>query len=117
MKFTVKANKDSAVAHTFSYEVGATLPDMVALFGEGIVHEKATDSIIISAQSICRKALEGGMTPADVQAKLDAWKPGARASRVTVRPMTTAEIIAGLQNGTMVLTDDEKLALMKSLGM
>lgn len=114
MKFTVKKNKDSQVAHTFEYNTGTNLDEKVALFGASVVNEKADDSIIISAQGIVRRQLEKGASPADVQLYLNAWKPGVTASRVVTKPMTAEEMIAALMSGSIVFTEAQKLAMLEA---
>jgi hypothetical protein len=59
------------------YDFGSNLQEAVEKFGEQVVYDNFLDKVVISGQAIIRRAAQAGK---DVQAALDAWKPGVRAA-------------------------------------
>jgi hypothetical protein len=115
MKFNVKASKaDGARSITLDYETGATLETKVELFGAQAVNDAADDSIIIALQSNVRRWMNAGKSDAEIKELAAPYKPGVRTARVTVRPMTAAEMIAALTTGSLVLTDEQKEAMLNA---
>jgi len=71
---------ERSVATTFDF--GGDVQAAIALFGAEVVYSGFVRSAVITAQSILRKAIEGGLDDAACVAKLDGWKPGVSLTRV-----------------------------------
>lgn len=79
MEIKARKKNDERVV-TVNYEIPESLADLVAKFGEGPVVSAATDSFVIGVQALCRR--HWGKTDAEIQAQVDAHKPGVRTPAV-----------------------------------
>ena len=77
--FTTK-NKEK---HTVNYNFGETLEEMRGILGDEAVYSLALQKGVIWAADWCRPKAEAGMPLAEIQASLDARKPGVAGPRVS----------------------------------
>jgi len=91
-----------------TYDFGDSLGAATALFGEEVVLDGFRRSSIITAQSIMRRSMEAGKSQEEVQALINAWKPGVALER-------TVDPVAALTAKFGKLTPEEQKAIIKQL--
>lgn len=69
--------------HTVSYLTGETLKENADLFGEEPVNSLFLQKLVIWVADFCRPKAEAGMPLPEIQAALDARKPGVTGPRVS----------------------------------
>lgn len=78
--------KDGSNKVTVNYNIGSTLAELVAQFGEAVVASAAIDSIVIGVQALVRRHAAGtektpGKSQEEIQKIVDGYKPGVGATR------------------------------------
>lgn len=75
MEIKAKLSKDPSKNVTVNYDLPEDLDGLVGRFGKEVVASNAVDSIVISVQALCRRALEKGKTAAEIQQAVSEWSP------------------------------------------
>lgn len=84
----IKATKGEKSA-TILYDFGGNVNEAVAKFGAETVYSNFTRAAVITAQAAMRRMMEDGLTEADIQKKMESWKPGVALERV-IDPIAAA---------------------------
>lgn len=83
-KKVIDGNERSA---TVQVDLGDSLQDAVAKFGEEVVLSNFQSNAKITCQGAIRRMLEDGAEEPAIAARLAAWKPGTTLDRVQVNPV------------------------------
>ena len=113
-------NDEGAPSATVTYDLGENLDEAVELFGGDVVFRRFQAAATIDIQAMIRRGLtrmegEGEakrpnpMTADELQAQVDAWKPGATKPRKS-KSETALDAFSEL-------SDEEKQQLLKELGL
>ena len=87
--------KDSDKAVTVAYDMPDTLAGLLEKFGEDAVASAATDSFVISIQSVIRRNFDKSQE--EIEAAVATWQPGVRQAGVKKTPLEKAKsALAGL---------------------
>lgn len=81
VEVTAKAPKLDKEA-TVLVDLGENAADAIARFGEDVVFSNYIANVKIGVQSGIRRYIEAGLSPEDIQAKFDNFKPGTTMDRV-----------------------------------
>lgn len=81
--------KDSENAVTVEYDLPETLAGLVEKFGEDAVAGAATDSFVISLQSVIRRNFDKSQD--EVNEAVNSWVPGQRSAAVKKSPAEKAK--------------------------
>jgi hypothetical protein len=120
-EISAKAGQDDdSPSATVTYDLGETLDEAVELFGAEVVFRRFSAAATIDIQAMIRRGLtrtegEGDakkpnpMTAEELQAQVDAWKPGMAKPR-----KSKSEKAMDAFND---LSDDDKAELLKQLGL
>lgn len=106
MKITAKLGKDGA-PYEAEYNLGGSLKEMLSLFGEEVVYNKAKAAMIVDIQGVMRGAIKAKKPAAEISKLVSAWKPGVR------KPSKSP--VAKVQEHFAKLSPEERKALLKEL--
>jgi len=104
--FTTK-NKEK---HTVNYDFGENLDEMVAKLGAEATYSLALQKGVIWAADWCRPKAEAGMAMPEIQASLDARKPGVAGPRVS-----KADPVSSFLAKFAKMTPDAQLAALRQI--
>ena len=95
------------------YDFGANLQEAIDQFGDEVIFNNFVAQAKINIQALMRRCMtpdkEGATkSDAEIQAMVDAWKPGAK----TVQRKSTVEKARELMGG---MTKEQKLELLRAL--
>jgi hypothetical protein len=76
---------------TFEYEFGETADEANTLFGADIVWAYAKRALVIAAQGHARGLLKSNKSIEEIQALMDAWKPGSPRAKISSEDRMRAE--------------------------
>lgn len=95
--------------YAVGYEVN-TVDGVVADLGEEYVVAAVTAAVAAEATRVCRRYEANGLTPEQIEEKMQGWKPGTEIKKV-LNP------VKNLTKKYEKLSDSEKAALRKALGL
>ena len=72
----VSAKKGDGTPISVTKEFGEDLGEMVELFGDSVVYDKAKSAMVVALQGLIRT--HESKSPKEVQAIVDGWSPGTR---------------------------------------
>jgi hypothetical protein len=93
-----------------TYDFGDNLDESVALFGADVVFSRFKAAAIVDLQALIRRHLDGE-TPkseAEIQALVDAWKPGVTSRKRKSTKEKAEDLLSGLSL-------EERTRLLESL--
>lgn len=93
---------------TVLYDFGGDLDTAVENFGAEVVYSGFVRSAVITAQSVMRRFLEDGLAQEEIEAKMEAWKPGVSLERVV-------DPTKAFLNKFDKMTDEEREAVLEQL--
>jgi len=103
--------KATYAAVEVEYDFGDNLDQAVEACGEDVVFSNFKANAKVALQGIMRTKHKGALTPDQIQAVVDAWKPGMVSEKVTVDPATA------IQNAFATWSDEKKATFLASLGV
>jgi hypothetical protein len=103
----IKASKGEKSA-TILFDFGGNVNAAVEKFGAETVYSNFTRAAVITAQAAMRRMLEDGLAEADIQKKMESWKPGVALERVI-------DPIAAALNKFQAMTPEAQAAFLQQL--
>lgn len=103
----ISAKTKAGATVTVNYELPEDLAGLIAKYGEAVVFSNAKSALVIGLQALLRRNIDKPQE--EVQAAVDAYVPGVRASGP--RQSTFEK----LQNSVGSLSEEEKKELIKRL--
>lgn len=115
--------KDQKEAISVNYNFGSNLVEMIKIFGEEIVFNKAADALVIDCQSNIRRIIKKGLenkvdgkpapkSLADIAKEAVAWAAQWKPSTATGVRKSAPEKVADL---VATMTPEQKAELLKKL--
>ena len=115
-EFTVKTGTGTEEKIvTVAYVLPATHGDLVNAFGEAVVYDFASRSMLQAVQNLARVGLQEGSSQEAIQAKVDSWVPGVRSAGKKKSDLTRAEnLLANLTPDELTLLQGKVAAAKKA---
>lgn len=103
----VAATKDNRKV-TVQFDFGDTIEDVIRLWGGDVTYRQFIMQSKISIQAFVRRQIEAGLNDEEIQNRVDDWKPGMVAERVS-------DPIALLKRKIQGATPEEKKAMAEEI--
>lgn len=95
---------------TIATDLGDSLQDAVAKFGEEVIFSNYKRAVTITAQAAMRRMLEQNLDQDTITNKMASWKPGVALDR-------SVDPVAALKAKMATMSKAEKKALLEELGL